>query len=672
MKMKNALLVLLAFLFVNEIQAQRYEFGRVSDEEIRQTVHPLDADASAAILYKKGSVSIQYNNGWEYVYDFEARVKIYNQEGYDYATVTVPLYRIGSGRNETFSNFRGFTHNMEDGRSERERVRNSDIFDEDVNEFWDLKKITFPNVKEGSVLEYTYKIVSPFINSLPEFEFQDQIPVDYAEYSIEIPEYLGYRTYSKGFFPLGLDTKTATGELTISYVPRQAPGSSSVNAQRTRYVTETIRKTTTTYTAKDAPKIVQEELMNNYRNYITSIRPELEWSRTPGNPMQNYSTTWEDIAKSVYKSRSFGDELERKNYFERELQTVLTNTSTPTEKALAIFEYVKDKMTWNGFHSIYTNKGVRTAFSEGTGNVSEINLIMVAMMRQAQLDAHPVLVSTKSNGIPLFPTRTGFNYVVCAVEINNQLMLFDATSKYSAPNVMPERTLNWFGRLLRDEETNQQVGLMPATPSRRIVNMDVSVNPNGSLEGKYRVSQTDHFALRFRERHASKSEDVYLDELEKRLGDMEISEYSIQNKTDVYKPLIESFNFTKDNAFDVLGGKLYISPLLFETSHTSPFTSETRAYPIDFNFAHSYVYMVSITIPDGYTIESIPESVAYQLPDELGEFRFMISNTENAIQLRVTQDIKMALVPADYYEALKDYFGAIVTKQAEKIILSKI
>jgi transglutaminase-like putative cysteine protease len=670
--MKNLIFAIVCVLFYNTSDAQRYEFGRVSDEEIKQTAHHLDPEADAAILYKKGKVTMQYDNGWQYVYDFEARVKIYNQEGYDYATISVPLYRVGAGRNEIFSNFRGFTHNMESGKSVRERVRNSDIFDEDVNEFWDLKKITFPNVQAGSVLEYTYKIVSPYPHSLPEFDFQDQIPVDYAEYSMEIPEWLGYKTYSKGFLPLSRTSNTSLSEFSYSYVPSQTSGTSAHGSHRTFHNTVTINKTTTTYSVKDAPKVVQEEYMNNFSNYISTIKPELEWSRMPGSQLQTFSTTWDDIAKRIYESRRFGEELNSKNYFEGELNAVLNNTTTSTERVLAIFEYVKNRMTWNGMNGYHAQSGLRKAFTEKTGNVGDINLMMVAMMRHAKLDAHPVLVSTKSNGIPLFPTRTGFNYVVCAVNINNQMMLLDATNKFSAPNVLPERTLNWFGRLIKDENQNQQVGLMPGNPSRRIVNMDVNVLPNAVIEGKYRVSLTDYHALRYRINHGTKSESVYLEELEKRLGDTEISEYSIQNKTDVYKPVIESYNFSKENAFDVISGKLYISPLFFETNLRNPFTAETRAYPIDFGFGQSQAYMITINIPEGYKIESIPESVVYQLPDEIGEFRYMISNTENTIQLRVTYDIKTALIPPDYYEALKNYYGATVSKEAEKIILSKI
>jgi len=670
--MKYALSIIVFLLCFDSIQAQRYEFGRISDEEILQEVHPLDADASAAILYKKGKVSLQYNSGWEYVYDFEARIKIYNQEGYDFATIEVPLYRVGAGSNEIFSNFRGFTHNMEGGKSTRDRVRNSDMFDEDFNEFWDIKKITFPNVKEGSVLEYTYKITSPYTRSLPEFDFQAQIPVDYAEYTLEIPEYLGYKTYSKGFFPLGRDIKTELKDFTFSYMASQASGSSAHGSHRTQYSTITQTQTTTTYTAKNVPKIVQEEYVNNFRNYITSIRPELEWIRMPRSPLQTFSTSWEDIAKDAYKRRSFGGELDIKNYFEAELQAVLNNASTPTERKLAVFEFVKQRMTWNGNYNFFTHKGVRDAYRDRTGNVGEINLMLTAMLRHAGLNANPVLVSTKSNGIPLFPTSTGFNYLVSAVEIGNEIILLDATSPYSTPNVLPERTLNWFGRLVRKDETTQQVGLMPSTSSRSIVNMEVKVNPNGSIDGRYRISLTDHYALAFRSTNATKPETTYVEELEKRYGDLEIIDYSIQNKTDPYQPIIESYSFSKENAFDIIGDKLYVNPMFFVGSSRNPFTAETRAYPIDFRFPSSSAYMINVLIPDGYQVESTPKSEIFQLPDGLGEFRFMISNTGNSLQLRVTSDIKVALVPADYYEALKDYYAALIAKQTEKIVLAKL
>lgn len=670
--MKKIFFTVVFILVCSSINAQNYEFGKVSENEILQKEHPNDSEASAAFLYKKGKVSLQYIYGWKYVYDFEARIKIYNQQGYDYATIEIPLYRVGAGNNEIFSNFRGFTLNMEGGKSTRDRVRNSDMFDDDVNEFWDIKKITFPNVKEGSVIEFSYRITSPYTRSLPEFEFQGQMPVDFAEYTMEIPEYLGYKINSKGFFPLQQISNRELKEFTFVHVPTQRPGASALGSQRTERDVITQTQTTTVYTAKNVAKIIQEEYVNNFRNYITSIKPELEWVRMPRSALTTYSTTWDDIAKDAYKRRSFGGELDAKNYFETDLQAVLNSASTPTEKTIAVFDFVKQHMSWNGNYSSFTNKGVKDAYKDRTGNVGEINLMLTAMLRHAGLNANPVLVSTKSNGIPLFPTSTGFNYVISAVEIGNQTILLDATNPYSTPNVLPERTLNWFGRLIRKDETTQQVGLMPSTLSRTVVNLEVNVNSNSSINGRYRSSLTDHRALAFRTKYATIPENTYVQELEKKFGDLEIDDYSIQNKTDAYKPIVESYRFSKENAYEIIGDKLYINPLFFLSSNQNPFTAEKREYPIDFSFASSSAYMINLTIPEGYNVESIPESEVYQLPDGLGEFRFMISNTGTNIQLRVTSDINIALVPSDYYESLKEYYAAMIAKQNEKIVLVKI
>ena len=59
---------------------------------------------------------------------------------------------------------------------------------------------------------------------------------------------------------------------------------------------------------------------------------------------------------------------------------------------------------------------MRKAYKDKTGNVAEINLMLTAMLRYAGINANPVLVSTRSNGIALFPNRTAFNYVIAAVE----------------------------------------------------------------------------------------------------------------------------------------------------------------------------------------------------------------------------------------------------------------
>jgi hypothetical protein len=71
-------------------------------------------------------------------------------------------------------------------------------FKKKINQYWGEKTITLPNVKVGSILEYSYTLKSENIVKLPDFDIQYEIPVDYFEYKTNIPEYYIYKTILVG------------------------------------------------------------------------------------------------------------------------------------------------------------------------------------------------------------------------------------------------------------------------------------------------------------------------------------------------------------------------------------------------------------------------------------------------------------------------------------------
>ena len=48
--------------------------------------------------------------------------------------------------------------------------------------------------------------------------------------------------------------------------------------------------------------------------------------------------------------------------------------------------------------------------------------MLIAMLRYAKIESNPVLISTRQNGIAMFPNRSAYNYVIAAVEIENDLI----------------------------------------------------------------------------------------------------------------------------------------------------------------------------------------------------------------------------------------------------------
>ncbi len=75
---------------------------------------------------------------------------------------------------------------------------NSTIFEEKVNDHWRVKKFALPDVKEGSVIEYKYKIISPYFFNLHDWDFQQRIPVIYSEYTTAMIPFYEYTYIFQG------------------------------------------------------------------------------------------------------------------------------------------------------------------------------------------------------------------------------------------------------------------------------------------------------------------------------------------------------------------------------------------------------------------------------------------------------------------------------------------
>jgi Transglutaminase-like superfamily/Domain of Unknown Function with PDB structure (DUF3857) len=667
---KKTLIVLLLISF-SILNAQKLELGKVTIEELQQKTHPKDSSAVAAILFKKGKVTFDYSqdSGFDMSTEVLVKIKVYKKEGYEWANKGV-RYFIGNVQKESVLFSEAVTYNLVDGKIVKTKLKSDGEFDEKINKYWGMKKISMPNVKEGSILEYRYVLRSPGIGALKEWDFQTSIPVNYSEFKTYIPEYFTYNTNQKGSIFPKVTVEKFPKSINYTYREASAPGellAHSSSQEKLEFI-----ETKTTYIAENLPAMKEEAFVNNIDNYTSSLSNELSMVSYPNSPLKSYSTDWESVTKTIYDYDGFGTELNKTGYFEDDINALIKDITSPEERIAKIFNYVKSKVKWNDYYDYTCDEGVKKAYKQGTGNVAEINLMLTAMLRHAGLTANPVLVSTRSNGIAFFPNRNAYNYVIAAVEIENDLILLDATEKYSVPNVLPLRDLNWFGRLIRKNGSSTQVDLTPKTFSKEVTNMAFVINPDGSIAGKLRSQATDHSALLFRQKNSILTNDSYLEKLENENNNIDISDYVRENNLDCGKPIIETFTFKDTKDVEIIGGKMYISPLLFLNYKENPFKQEKREYPVDFGYPTQDRYNIAIDIPEGYQVETMPAPLNLGTTDNISAFKYNIANIGNKIQVTITADINAAIVPTDYYVILKDFFQKMIDKQNEKIVLKKI
>lgn len=648
---------------------QKRELGEVTIQELQETKHPKDTSAVAAVLYEKGKTMFYYNveNGFTIETEVEVKIKIYKKEGYDWATKKV-LYSIGNGsNNESVTFSKANTFNLVNGKIVKTKLNNDGEFQEKTNEYWATKKITMPNVKEGSIIEYKYVIKSPFISKMDNWKFQSTIPVNYSEYMTVIPEFYNYNIYSRGFQKINKEEEIKSRKIT--YTTGKGQYESSNGGQMDSFE---FKETSTKYYVENIPAFKPEAFSNTITNYLTSIEFELSSTQFPNDGVRQLSQSWENVTKTIYENDAFGKELDKNNYYEEDLKVLLNEKfESDDAKINKIYEFVKNRMKWNDFVGIYTDKGVKNAYQNKIGNSAEINFILISMLRNAGFSANPILLATRDKAINLFPSRTAYNNVICGVEVNNAVILLDATDKNATFNVLPMRDMNYLGRIIRKHGSSTEVDLAPKTQSKKTILCYASVSNDGKITGNIKEIVSDTRAYLFRSANGSTSEETYLEQIEKENPGFEINEYKIENKTNLLEPVKEEYSFVDSKEIEVIDGKYYFKPLLFLALDSNPFKTENRDYPIDFIFPTADSYTFTYTIPNGYVVESVPANTNIAMVDNIMSFKFMAGITGGKVQVICNFNTNVSFLSAEYYEDLKAFYNEVYLKMNEKIVLKK-
>lgn len=654
--------VVLFLLFCNTvINAQNLDFGKVSKQELAEKKHPTDTSAVAAILFKKAKTSFFYTekDGFQCETKYEIRLKIYKKEGFSWANYSIPYYigwtNLGKD-NVFFSDVT--TYNLVNDKIEKSKLTSDGTFKEKINEYWMKKTITLPNVKEGSVIEFKYKLVSENLAKLPDFDFQETIPVNFAEYKTEIPVNYEYKTILNGYSKIDHESKDEVI-------------TKSVNAafNQTNYLSYTLRNNK--YTLKNIPALKEEPYIDNLENYRIKIKNELSAVVFSNTPAKKYAESWEDVTMNISENERFKSQIQSKGYFESNLKSIINDSMTKTEQANAILEHVKKRIKWNGIYGYFPKEGLKEAYNNRTGNVSDINLNLLVMLRSAGINAYPVLISTRKNGKIFFPSRDDFNYLIVQATIDGKQILMDATDEHATINILPFRCINGKGIMISISGKSEEVSLQPTMLSKSITFIQADLNQNGSLSGKVRNTKSDYYAYSFRDKYAGINKNLYLEKLESDYNNIDITDYKIENIEDFDKTIIETFSFSKSNEIESNNKKILFNPLLFFTKSVNPLKEDKRSMPIDFVFPTQEKYLITILIPEGYEVEYLPKSTNVSLENNDVVLNFNTSNDANKIVINSSFEINKAVFEPNFYQDLKNIFKLYIEKQTESIILKK-
>lgn len=668
--------LILFTVFTGKTNAQDFKmkFGKIDMDELKMTEYDKDTSASAIVLGDFGDIDFQYNQTQKYfeiIYKRHTRIKILNKNGYKWANHKISLYDDNKIK-ERIASLKGYTYNLEKGKLVKDKLSKESQFLEQVSKSWKARKFTMPNVREGSIIEYTYTIKSNYIFRLPEWYFQYTIPLRWSELNVETPEYYVYKKWMKGYEAMDINEQKR-GRGTISIVSKSREGKYTT---QTNYDNSNIEYETNIYrmVAKDVPAFIEEPMTSSIENYISKINFELSTVNWPNTPLKHYTESWESINDILIKNENFGLRLKGGMFLNDKAELINSSYAEPIEKMIAVHEFIKKQMKWNGNYSKYSTSSLRSTYNDGGGNVGDINLMLTLMLNKVGLKTNPVILSTRNNGIinSLNPVLTHFNYVIAHVRIDGKDYLLDATDPLCTFNLLPPRCLNGKGFIV-SEQGYKWIDLNPDLKYTYATMANLKINEEGELIGSISNSRRDYAAYSLRKKiEKEKNEDEFIEEIENDNPGLTIESYKYTNIDSIYKPVKEYYEITIGDKIEMVSDYIYFNPMLFEQVKNNLFKLKERKYPVDFSYARKETYILNLEIPEGYIVDELPASFQVQLPGNSAVLSYTIKAQGNKIQLLNKIFINKPVFVYNEYSQLLDFYNMIVEKHAEQIVFKKI
>lgn len=656
--MPKKLNFLLAFLihsfFVSTANAQsNIKFGDIKTEQFKIKNYSVDSNAAAVYLFDIGSCYYEGNmvNNLRLVYTRHARIHLLNKNSFNLATIEIPLYQDGNYREEVES-LKATTYNIQNGKIEEIDIDKDAIF-KDNNGNITIKKFTFPAIKEGSIIEFSYKITTPSFQSVRPWLFQSNYPKLYSEYKVSIPDFYDFAILKQGYYPLSTDTV-------------------SFSFSNYTFNTNLLQTSTANYTwaAKDVPALKDETFTTTLANHILRVEFQLSAIKYPNVAVRTVLQDWYETGDELMHDESFGVALTRANsWLTDDVKTITKDATTDIEKAKKIFDYVKTKIVCISKNATMLSQPLKQTYTLGKGEVADINFLLGAMLKNAGFEVHPVLLSTRKHGktYDAYPIMNKYNYVIMQVFISGKEYLLDASDRSYGFDILPGECYNGYARIISKQPSVIDLSADSVTEIKQttvfVTNTGDEINAAVATTFGNIESQNIRSKLKL-----VKQNDFFKDLSDNYSSEMKFNNPEMESLDNADKPLTVRYDLTISTGDEKT---FYINPVLSKAFKDNPFKQSERLYPVEMPYCMDNIYILNMEVPKGYTIEEIPKSAKVILNDDEGMFEYIIAAANGKIQLRSRILLKKANFDADHYSSLKDFFAFIINKQNEQIVLKK-
>lgn len=649
-----ALTTLSFFLSLNLISQDlwEYQFGSISDEEVAIQQCEFDSAASALILFDLGhSRFIKTQTGFDIGFINHKRVKVFTEAGQKYSTIQIPLYRSSPTKKEYIKTLKASTYNWENGELVETELNLDNVYDETINEHWVARKFVFPNVQNGSIIEFRYEKVSPFIFNLPDWNFQSSIPTLYSEYNVELIPFYEYT------FAIQSIDQLDTRKSTVSKSQYESFG----------FIYNT---TTHKYGLKNIEAFRDESYITSINDYIQKIDFQLSKIHKADGTSKDILSSWPLLREELLDATNFGVYIKRCHHYAKQLiKEVLPSSSiNDADKIKIIVNYMKNNFQWNGFYSKYASQHPRDFMSSRSGNSADINLLLIAMLSESGIAVEPAILSTRSHGRITFdyPFDSSTNYVVAYCKSDPPL-LADATRSTLSYNLIPTKCINDYALIVNKDEKDKWLKVGYTFSSEEVTKMKITIDTETTTANVELETKSSLFdAFKNRERWQNDTTAIK-NTFERKFDKVQnISTENFYNTDKPYEILLDA-----EKELSYVNNSIIIQPFMGLSPVEHKLTQKHRYYPVDMIYKHKERFNIIIIIPKDYHVLPLPENISFDNNLVSIYTKYSLDSSANELTVQGFFQFKKAVYEPNEYQQLKSNISQMIGAINEKVVIEK-
>jgi hypothetical protein len=651
----SLLLLALGCLVPAQAKDEKYVWPPITPEELAMKDDPTNPGAPAILLYREQQGDDQKR--YETVY---YRIKVLTDEGRKYADIEIPyVERLGE---------------IEDIRARTVRPDGSavdfqgQVFDRMVvksKKFkFQAKTFSLPEVQRGNIIEYSYR--SHWLKDWPDVL---KHPANYV-----IDTVLSFPTEH---WTVQHELFTRHVRFSLRPLPGAQLGRVWVGLAKDRGP-RVQPDGTVSLELENVPAFQEEEYMPPESAikacvdlfYIVGSLMDAEnfWGKVGNRHAEGFEKFIGDF-KSV--KRAVAATVQPDEHVETKLRKLYARA-----QQIRFLSYEPFKSDAEAKREkLEDNQNVEDVLKHGYAYANEINLLFAALARAAGLEASVVEVVARDRAFfrKQVLDESQLSAVVIRVKVGVQDYYFDPATRFCPFKFLPWEESGAQG--LRVDKSNTLFVTTPQPESKDAVierKAVLQLDSEGALQGKVQVSFSGQEALRRRIENREKDEAGRRKELEDEMKGWLPAEAAVELKSasnweGSEESLFAEFAVKVQNLAAFTGHRLLLPPAVFQANRTYPFQNAKRVHAVYFSYPSQVVDEVSIQLPAGYRVESLPAARTKTAP--FGSYAATYEEQGGALRFNRRLVMEGYFIPLQQYSALRLFYDNVRAGDEQQVVL---